>query len=144
MTENQELIQAANKIATKRKVGRPTKYAGDQTCKQVDQYLKENQDSYNEGKLEVKLPTLEGFAAHIGVHKETIQEWKRRHPEFSVSLGKILAEQKTRLINMGLAGDYNPTIAKLILSANHGMSDKVDASETGGITINLVGLDAEV
>ena len=129
---------------TKRKVGRPTKYADDQTCKQVDQYLKENQDSYNEGKLEVKLPTLEGFAAHIGVHKDTLYEWVKKYPEFSDSLSLVLAEQKTRLINMGLSGDYNPTMAKLILSANHGMSDKVDTMTTGGITIQLIGKDAEV
>ena len=127
MTENQELTQATEKKMAIRKVGRPTKYAGDQTCQQVGQYIKENQDSYNERKLEVKLPTLEGFAAHIEVHKDTLYEWVKKYPEFSDSLSLVLAEQKTRLINMGLSGDYNPTIAKLVLAANHGMSDKVDA-----------------
>ena len=43
---------------------------------------------------------------------------------------KIKQEQKERLADNGLAGKYNPTIAKLILSANHDMREKVDTDVT--------------
>jgi curved DNA-binding protein CbpA len=45
-------------------------------------------------------------------------------------LKKILDEQKQRLLNKGASGEYNSTIAKLILSANHGMAEKKETVNT--------------
>lgn len=116
--------------------GRPTKYKQEYIDK-VDEYLAECQDEEKkvvkqasekyemyDNKLKVNLPTVEGYALYIGVPKRTIYEWKDKHEEFSHSLEKIVEEQRKRLINMGLSGDYQATIAKLILSSNHGMSDR--------------------
>lgn len=120
------------------KIGRPTKYKPEY-CQKVDDYLAENQDEefqvvkqtnpekgYEmfDNKLKVRLPTVEGFAMYIGVPKRTLYEWRDAHKEFSHSLEKIVEEQRSRLLNMGLSGDYNSTIAKLILSSNHGMAEK--------------------
>ena len=120
------------------KCGRPTDYKEEYILK-VDEYLEQCQDEevqvvkqssekYEmfDNKLKVKLPTIEGFSLFIGVPKRTIYEWKEVYPEFSHSLDKIVTEQQNRLINSGLSGDYNSTIAKLILSSNHGMRERSD------------------
>jgi len=36
----------------------------------------------------------------------------------------MMAEQKNRLLMWGLSWDYNPNITNMMLSSNHGMSDK--------------------
>jgi len=105
--------------------GRPSEYK-DEYNELVDDYLQDCIDSYDNGKREVKLPTVGGFALMIGVNKQTLYNWGAEHPEFLDSLNKIVEEQQNRLINQGLAGNYNSTIAKLILSSNHGMSEKTE------------------
>lgn len=123
--------------------GRPTKYE-ERFIDSVDEYLKANQDeefefhktrgntsdSY-EKKIKVRLPTIEGFALFLGVDKSTLYEWGEKYDQFSYALEKIITEQKKRLLEKGLSGDYNSTIAKLILSSNHGMSDKTDVTSGG-------------
>ncbi len=117
----------------KNKVGRPNEYRPEYVEK-VDQYLKENQDILeirdNKKKLRVNLPTIEGFALFLGVSKSSIYNWKAEYAEFLDSLEKLIAEQKQRLINCGLSGDYNPTICKLILASNHGMTDRQEINDT--------------
>jgi hypothetical protein len=82
-------------------------------------------------KLRVHLQTIEGFALHIGVNPDTLYEWAKNYPEFSEALRKIKTEQQKRLLDRGLSGDYNPTIAKLVLSANHNMREKQDVTTDG-------------
>jgi hypothetical protein len=106
-------------------VGRPTSYK-EEYNDLVDDYLKDCIDSYDNGKRDVKLPTIGGFALMVGVNKQTLYNWGEEHPQFLDSLNKIVEEQQNRLINQGLAGNYNSTIAKLILSSNHGMSEKTE------------------
>lgn len=126
-------------------VGRPTKYK-EEYIDMVDEYLKLHQDielekiglKSDKGYekidyiLKVNLPTIEGFALYIGVNKTSLYEWEKKEPLFSNALDKIRVEQQTRLINEGLAGNYNPTIAKLILSSNHGMREKSEQDITSG------------
>lgn len=128
----------------KNKRGRPSEYKEEYIAK-VDEYLAANIDEevqivkqansekgYQmfDNKLKVKLPTIEGFAVFIDVNKTSLYEWEKKHDDFSNALNKIRVEQKKRLLNMGLSGDYNPTIAKLVLSANHGMSEKSEIDHT--------------
>lgn len=123
--------------------GRPSKYK-EEYIEKVDEYIELNQDEevqkvkqssekYEmfDNKLKVSLPTIEGFALFIGVNKTTLYEWEKDHDLFSNALDKIRIEQQKRLINSGLSGDYNSTIAKLILSSNHGMREKSDMTTNG-------------
>lgn len=106
---------------------------------QVTKYSGEKSEGY-ETKLRVKLPTIEGFAKFIDVNKSSLYEWEKQFPDFSDALEKIRIEQQERLINMGLSGQYNSTIAKLILSSNHGMREKTETDvTTGGQPIPIYG-----
>ena len=122
----------------KNKGGAPTKYKIE-FIEKVDEYLKECEDNITDYKksssstgesyqriVEVNLPTLEGFSSFIDVSVDSLDRWGKKYPKFCGALRKIRAEQKKRLLDKGLSGDYNPVIAKLILSANHGMNEKTE------------------
>ena len=83
-------------------------------------------------KAKVNLPSVEGLAYHLHINKDTINEWCKIHPEFSVIIDDLRHKQARSLINNGLSGDYNPTIAKVLL-AKHGYKDssEVDHSNKG-------------
>jgi len=128
--------------------GRPTLYSKN-IILLVDEYLELCKDQEEvqivglsakgtelyKNKLKVDLPTVEGFAVYIRVSKSTVYEWRAKYKEFSDALERISIEQQKRLLNNGLSGDYNPTIAKLVLSANHGMNEKTeqDLNVKGGV-----------
>lgn len=79
--------------------------------------------------LGVNLPKAEGLAKYLGVHRDTLYEWAKVHPEFSDILEAINQEQVNRLIDNGLAGKYNPTIVKLVL-AKHGYKESSEVDHT--------------
>lgn len=120
--------------AAARPVGRPTKY-NPQFIQEVDNYLSELNDTH--------LPKLVSFALRIGVNQETLTEWGKVHPEFSVALSKIMERQQEQLIDDGIYGgrEVNAVIVKLLLQNNHGMRDKSDNEHTGkdGAPLSLLG-----
>lgn len=89
--------------------------------------------------VNVELPTLEGFAIYLGIHKDTVQEWCKPkddevvplHYEFSVLVKDVIQEQGKRLINNGLGGLYQPKIAGMMLS-KHGYIEKSESDITTG------------
>lgn len=116
--------------------GRPTKY-GPHIIKLVEKYLAdcqdeegefhktrgEKSDSY-ERTLTVRLPKIEDLVLILDVSVDTINQWEKEKPEFSETLTKIRKEQHKRLVENALSGKYNPVIAKLMLSSNHGYKEK--------------------
>ena len=113
-------------------MARPSEYK-EEYIGRVDEYLALNEDFVSEDlkKLTVNLPTVEGFAMFLDVSKKTLYNWEDEHDQFLHALDKIREEQRKRLLNKGLSGDYNSTIAKLILSSNHGMREKSDVTTDG-------------
>lgn len=119
--------------------GRPTKYSP-AIIKKTYEYINSAKDQfYNyqkgfgntdtyERRVMANLPTLEGLALHLNVHRDTVHLWSKKYPSFSDALDVLMAVQRERLLNRGLSGDYNPVIAKLVLSANHGMRERVDTT----------------
>jgi hypothetical protein len=123
-------------MAKAKQKGRPTTYSPD-ILKKTLQYIEKSKDEIEEYHktrgvqsnsyerlVKPGLPTRDGLALFLNVHRDTIHQWSTIHQEFSDTLDIIDAMQKQMLILGGLSGDYNPVIAKLILSSNHGMKEK--------------------
>lgn len=100
--------------------GRPTDY-NPKFVKIIDNYIKE--------ALDVSfLPTMQGLALCLNVNGDTLVEWGKKYPKFSAALTRLMNNQAVMLMNKGLTNEYNPTIAKLILSSNHGMKERADVT----------------
>lgn len=76
-------------------------------------------------KLNVKLPTIEGLALFLKVSKQVLYDWEKKYPEFLDVMGELRQKQADSLISKGLSGDYNPTIAKVLLS-KHGYREGIE------------------
>lgn len=122
---------------TKHPGGRPTIYS-EEILQKAEDYLSKCQDEEveqekKEGwttyKIKAKLPTIEGLARHLSVNRDTVYSWCKEHQEFSDIIEDLRSEQADRLINMGLSGDYNSTIAKVLLT-KHGYRDALDSDVT--------------
>lgn len=125
-------------------MARPTDYNKD-IVKKVKQYLEDSVDDEIQqtigmsakgtelfkNKVIVNIPTIEGLAVYLSVHRDTIYEWEKEYKEFSDILAKLRAKQATELINKGLSGDYNSTIAKVLLT-KHGYRDSQEVTGKDG------------
>ena len=96
--------------------GRPSEYK--------PEYVEKLSLKQNESTTE--LPTITGLSIYLGKVVNTLKNWSKEQPEFLTALMMLQAYQKRELINRGLLGTYNSTIAKLILSSNHMMTERID------------------
>lgn len=119
--------------------GRPTEY-NEEILTKAQEYLdecKDKEDEFHKTRgeksdgyerlVKVQLPTIGGLAKHLGISRETVRVWAsdENKKEFSAIIEQLQAEQEDRLINNGLSGNYNPTIAKVLLT-KHGYREGVD------------------
>ena len=51
-------------------------------------------------------PTLAGFAAKLEVNRDSLQEWAKKYPEFSVAIKKAKEIQENILVTNSLKGLY--------------------------------------
>ena len=111
--------------------GRPSDYKGEDTLKKSRAYITTCKDKIVKGKsISVNIPTAEGLAQYLGTSRKTLYEWANAHDEFRDILEELNQEQAKRLINKGLAGQYNANIAKLVL-AKHGYKEQLGLSGEG-------------
>ena len=126
--------------------GRPTKY-GPEILKQTQKYLDLCVDGYERvlqskkkrsvmytHKFRVKLPTYGGLARFLKINRDTVFDWAKKHKEFSDLIGDLMGEQEDRLINNGISGDYNPTIAKVLLT-KHGYREGHEHANPDGTNL---------
>lgn len=114
----------ADKKLAKHAGGRPTSYSAEMLQKAKD-YITEYK------KHEHAVPSVAGLATILKVNRSTIYEWAAdaEKSEFSNIYNQILAEQEQITLSNGLNGDFNATIAKLLLG-KHGYSDKAETQTT--------------
>lgn len=114
----------------KKLIGRPTKYIPDIIYPQVEEYFEQC------GREQTTLPTIEGLALYLNVNTDTLGEWSKQHPEFSVTIKKIFEKQKEQLMNDGMYGgkEVNAAMAIFLLKANHGLKD---GDGTTNIQVNV-------
>lgn len=107
------------------------KHPGGRPTKMTPELLAKATEYVNGGYMvNEPVPTVVGLALYIDVRRSTVYEWVREYPEFSDIVDKVLEKQESGLVRGGLLGDYNPSIAKLLLT-KHGYSDKQETALTG-------------
>lgn len=123
--------------------GRPIEY-NDEVPKKAQEYLDkcvDEEDEYHKTRgeksdsydriIRVRLPTIEGLAVHLGISRATVYDWKEKYPEFSDIIEKLQSVQADRLLLNGLSGDYNPVIAKVLLT-KHGYREGIEQTGKDG------------
>lgn len=105
--------------------GRPTKLTK-ALIQQANAYL----DECSNMSAHTLLPTIEGMALHLHISRDTLYEWEKEYPEFSDILNDLRAYQANKLIQNSLAGRYNSTISKLLLS-KHDYVEKSAVEQSG-------------
>ena len=90
------------------------------------------------------VPTIEGLALAVNLARSTVHKWATEEDkaDFSDIVENILTKQAINLSQGGLLGDYNASIAKLMLT-KHGYSDKVEQDVKGTQTVTHKGLTLE-
>lgn len=125
-----------------KKVGRPTLYKSEYCEKLIEFFDKE---PYSEKLLKKvtkqgdvieiptnvpsDFPTLAGFAIELGVSRDTLQEWAKVHPEFSVAYKRAKDFQERYLTVNGIKGLIQPAFS--IFTAKN-VIDWRDRSEIEG------------
>jgi len=102
--------------------GRPSKY-NDDTVKKAKEYLEGIE------KSDEAVPTVAGLSLALDVCRDTVYDWAGQEDkaEFSYIVKRLLAKQELMLASKGLEGDFNASMAKLMLS-KHGYSEKQDVN----------------
>ena len=98
--------------------GRPTKITPE-LVEQAKRYLVPSFD----------LPTIEGLALELDVSRDILYDWEEKNDEFSYILSKLRLLQANKLIQKGVKGEYNSTIAKMMLT-KHGYVEKTATDVT--------------
>jgi len=141
-------------------MGRPTKYKPEY-CKTIIEYFdvpasfetpveKQNKDGTVETSVKFipsDLPLLSGFAASIGVCRDTVYEWatgrdkdgELKHPDFSYALKMAKDLQEKLLVTNAMKGLYNSTFAIFTAKNILGWRDKreVESIHSGEVRFNI-------
>lgn len=84
-------------------------------CDSVLNYIKENK----------KCRSLSEACCELGEYDDLINYLEQKHGKSFDQIKRAKTIVKTRLMNQGLDGDANPTMAIFILKNNHNMTDKI-------------------
>ncbi len=106
-------------------MGRPKIYTPE-LLERAKRYLVDYQDG---GEV---CPTVAGLADALDIHRDTVYSWSKEDDkqDFSDIVAKVLICQEKLLVGKGLKGEFNSTIAKLLL-AKHGYKDETDITTKG-------------
>lgn len=133
----------------KKNNGRPTKYE-ESFCDKMLEFFdiehtyevkkvivdKKGKEHYTYEEKANRLPTFERFAVNIGVCVDTLNEWTKKHKEFSEAYKKAKAMQKEMLNDLAMRGFYNPTYTIFVAKNITDMKDKVE-TDTNYIPPNI-------
>jgi len=119
-------------------MARPSKYNAT-ILEKAEHYI------INYGKYGDEIPMIDGLALELGIHRDTINDWEKKYPEFSDIVRTLMTHQGRKLMNGSLNGSFRERTATLALSSNHGLVAKTETDITSSdgtmklpTTINLV------
>jgi len=98
-------------------MARPTKY-NDEIIEKAEDYIK------NYKSLGDEIPMVDGLALELGIHRDTVNDWEKKYPEFSDIVRTLMTHQGRKLMNGSLNGEFREKTATLALSSNHGLVTK--------------------
>lgn len=115
--------------------GRPTEYKYKELKPIIEAYIEscvDTEESKEHGiRQKVRIPSIEGLCLKLNISKDTLYAWEKIHKEFSYDIDRVRKIQAERLLNKGLSGDYNPTIAKVLLT-KHGYREGIEQTGKDG------------
>lgn len=138
-------------------MGRPTDYK-EEYCEEIVEYFSEEPFTEREVTHSKKngeswttyedvanaFPTFAGFAAKIGVHRDTLNEWIKVHPEFSDAYNKAKDLQEEFLVQNALKNLYAQPFAVFTAKNVLGWRDKSETDITsGGEPLQMITLDTK-
>ena len=113
-----------------------------ETTREVNTKLKEGEHKGSKAKIKTRtnnlppLPTLYGFAASIGVCRDTLYEWSNVHDEFSYAMKEAKQYQADLIVQATFAGAANAAFATLLMKNNFGWEGDGDSKDGNKITLN--------
>lgn len=123
-------------------VGRRTLYKKEY-CDEIVKYFSVQPQScmykreyYKDGTLKsetpiltpAEFPTFQGFASKIGVHVDTLHEWKDKHPEFSEAYTCAKQIQENIWLVNSMGNLYNAQFAKFFGINCLGYKEKIETT----------------
>lgn len=105
-------------------MGAPTKLTPE-LVERAEQYVIDG--FTDEGEM---VPSIAGLACYLGISKNSVYKYGELDSDFLNTLEAIEVKQEKLLVNNGLAGKYNSTITKLMMS-NHGYKESNKTELTG-------------
>ena len=77
-----------------------------------------------------QIPMIDGLALELGIHRDTVNDWEKKYPEFSDIVRTLMTHQGRKLMNGSLSGEFRERTATLALSSNHGLVAKTETDIT--------------
>ena len=123
----------------KSNAGRPTKLTRELTDR-ARRYI--DVETMHGGLYHGDLPMVASLAMYLDVSRDSCYEWAKQETplgrEFSDILEKISATQEYKLVGKSLKGEYNSTIAKMLLSSKHGYVERTQVDEKSEQTVTVI------
>jgi hypothetical protein len=99
--------------------GRLTDYKAEETIEQTRRYFSDPVEMAGDN-----IPTIDGLAVHLGVCRDTVYEWKKKHPLFTDTIKRGEAHQARAITNL-LTDKERYTSGAIFVAKNVlGWSDK--------------------
>jgi hypothetical protein len=92
--------------------------------KKVKQLEKDDGKTIEICEVSPRVPTLAGLAGFLEIDKITIYEWAKCNVQFSYLTNRIKNCAEQMLSENGLSGQWNPNMARFLLSSDHGKVEK--------------------
>ena len=131
--KNETKLQIVKKVKA---IGRPTKYNPKYCVELIEFFSKDplaiNDDSISEKggwrkeRLPSRIPWFEAFARKIGVHVDTLHEWRKVYPEFSEAYNTAKDLQREFLVDLGMSGKAPSSFAIFTMKNVCGWRDEKD------------------
>lgn len=117
--------QGVDMTEEKKKTGRPSTCTAEVISK-AQQYV----DGGWEKDANHNFPSAVGLAKYLKVNRRILYSWGEKNEIFQHILDDLQNEQEFVLLDKALVGDYNTTIAKLVLG-KHGYHEKTESEHSG-------------